>query len=230
VVKPVTAKPVPDTCIWLTFSAAVPVLLAVTACEPIMPTEAFTVTLFGFTEICGAPAAGGGAETGVDALLTVPAQPEVTTETARMTKRNTNTVPRALREDGMVVDFSLELKFGYCELRSYGIQKLRDQQPGGDHNQEVGMLVRGVKSGQLVPRTGFGKKRYSYSTRYVEKKWKHCELVWQRCESCRLLKNSEFVHFAAQHRTALEMRDSLARRAPIQKVRSGGDSSQHKST
>ena len=128
-VKPVTAKPVPDTCIWLTFSAAVPVLLAITACEPMTPTEAFTVTLLGFTEICGAPAAGGGAETGVDALLTVPAQPEVATETARMTKRNTNTVPRALREDGMIVDFSPELKIWVLRTAV-----LRDPKTKGTNN------------------------------------------------------------------------------------------------
>jgi hypothetical protein len=83
------------------------------------------------------------------------------------------------------------------------------------------MLVRGVKSGQLVPRTGFGKKRYSYSTWCVEKKWKHCELVWNALRELSFVKAFEFVHFATQHRTALEMRHSPAKAGSIQKVRSG---------
>jgi len=98
----------------------VPVLLALTACEPMTPTEAFTVTLFGFTESCGAPATGGGVETRAGALLTEPAQPELASDTMTTTKRNTNAVPRAVREEFMAVNFSLERKIRCFELRSSG--------------------------------------------------------------------------------------------------------------
>ena len=67
------------------------------------------MTLFGFTESCGAPATGGGVETGAGVLLTVLAHPELASDTITTTRRNTNAVPRAVREESMAVNFSLEL-------------------------------------------------------------------------------------------------------------------------
>src|SRR5882724_6679408 len=104
------------------------------------PTEAFTVTLVGFTESCGAPAAGGGEETGAGVLLTEPAQPELASDTARITTRNTHTAPRVLREECIFVDFSLEPeKVMSCELRCFGIRLLRTTTLAGDYNQEAEM-------------------------------------------------------------------------------------------
>ena len=83
-------------------------MLEVTGCELVTPTEAFTVTLLGFTESCGALAGAGGEETGAGALLTVPAHPAFANDATRVTTRNTHTAPRTLREECIFVDFSLE--------------------------------------------------------------------------------------------------------------------------
>jgi len=107
VVNPVTPNPVPDTCAWLTFRAAVPVLLAATDCEPITPTELDTVTLVGLTVIWGAPC-GAGEDGGVaGALLTDPAHPKPVSAVAITTTRNTNSTPRVLGEEPMIVNFPL---------------------------------------------------------------------------------------------------------------------------
>lgn len=101
-VRPESAKPVPETCTWLTVRSALPVLLATTFCEPMTPTVLLTETLVGLTESCAAAAGGGvaGAD-GEEALLTVPAQPELVSATARVTRSNTKSGPRFLREEIM---------------------------------------------------------------------------------------------------------------------------------
>ena len=148
-------------------------MLAVTGCELMTPTEAFTVTLVGFTESCGAPVGGGVEETGAGALLTEPAQPELASDTARITTRNTHTAPRSLREECIFVDFSLEPeKLGVTNYDVSGSRLLRTTTLAGDLNQEAEMLVSGLWSGQLVRSTGFGKKKDSSGTADVEKKWK----------------------------------------------------------
>jgi hypothetical protein len=79
-----------------------PVLLAVTFCEPMTPTVLLTETLVGVTESCAVAAGGGVAGVdGEEALVAVPAQPELVSAAARVTTKNTRSVPRFLREEIM---------------------------------------------------------------------------------------------------------------------------------
>lgn len=123
-------NPVPETCTWLTLSAALPVLLAVTGCKLITPTELLTVTLVGFTESCGVPwGAGEGGVAG--ALLTEPAHPKLVSDAASTATRNTNSAPRLLHEECMIVDFPLEPESWVMRVSLFRDRSNRADQPGG---------------------------------------------------------------------------------------------------
>jgi hypothetical protein len=111
-VRPERAKPVPETWIWLMVRLALPVLLAVTLCEPITPTVALTETLLGVTESCAAAGVAGveGEEDDEGVLLTAPAQPEATRATVSTTRINTRNGPRSLRGESMNRALSLPVQ------------------------------------------------------------------------------------------------------------------------
>ena len=89
----------PEIWTWLTVRFALPVLLAVTLCEPIAPTAELTETALGVTESCAA-AAGLAGDEGTE-LLPTPVQPETATAATAATAANTKAGPRFLREEYM---------------------------------------------------------------------------------------------------------------------------------
>jgi len=58
------------------------------------------------------------------------------------------------------------------------------------------MLMSEAGSGQLVPSTGFGKKRDSPGTGDVEKKWKRSELLWEPAKKM-LIPATSFPNFGS---------------------------------
>jgi len=78
----------------------VPGLVAVTVCEPVLPTTVETETVVGVTLRTAGEAGGTGLEFAGEVT---PMQPEVPMETANRVKRNTRTVPRLESEKFNVV-------------------------------------------------------------------------------------------------------------------------------
>jgi hypothetical protein len=92
--RPVVLKPLPVTVTWWMVSAPEPVLLAVTVCVALLPTDAVTETEFGVTESC--PASGVGDE--FAEVLMPPTHPANWNETATRLSMNTRSEPRFGRE------------------------------------------------------------------------------------------------------------------------------------
>jgi hypothetical protein len=109
----------------------VPILVAVTVCEPVVPTTVATETLVGVTT----SVAEADCESGLEfaAEETTPTQPEAQMHPAKKADRNTRTTPRFTRKEFTWI-FFLRLNFyffaaerGFDSLRK---QSWRGQEPG----------------------------------------------------------------------------------------------------
>lgn len=93
--KPAVLKPAPDTVIPLIATAVLPGLVAVTVCEPVLPTEVATEITLGVT--ARTADVGCGVGLAAEEELT-PTQPDAQYDTARRVNRGTRTAPRFKRE------------------------------------------------------------------------------------------------------------------------------------
>jgi len=122
----------------------VPILVAVTVCEPVFPTTAATETLVGVTT----SAAEADCESGLEfaAGETTPEQPEAQMHPATRAKRNARTAPRfALKE------FNVDLLswFNFCFLRRSAGSIRCASKAGADKGQGARMLVSNGLSNNL---------------------------------------------------------------------------------
>jgi hypothetical protein len=122
----------------------VPMLVAVTVCEPVVPTTVATETLVGVTT----SVAEADCESGLEfaAEETTPTQPEAQMHPAKKADRNTRTAPRFTRKEFTWI-FFLRLNFIFCG--GARVRFAAQAKAGADKSQGARMLVSNGQSSNL---------------------------------------------------------------------------------